>query len=155
MLVGPGAGSSVSQVRIHLLELPHLAVGAPTQIAVAGVPQIQMRDLLEAARRVEARGELVGERLIVDEAVGARRADGLFVKPLGVELAAFQAGDLGADQRGAVLEVLRAILRPDLKLPVVRSNSVQVLLPLAGRCGVAAGGLGQRAVKVIFRRSRT
>ena len=75
-----------------------------------------MRDFLEAARRVEARGELVGERLVVDKAVCAGRADGLFVEALGIELAAFDPGDLRADQRGAVLEILRAILRPDLEL---------------------------------------
>ena len=86
----------------------------------------------------------------MDEAVGARRADGLFVETLGIELAALDAGDLGADQRGAVLEILRAILRPDLELPVMRSHSVEVLLSLAGRRRVAAGGPGQRAVEVIF-----
>ena len=90
-----------------------------------------MRDLLEAARRVEARGELVGERLVVDEAVGVGRADGLFVKMLGVELAAFDPRDLRADQRGAVLEVLRAILRPDLELSVVGGQSLEMLLALA------------------------
>ena len=91
-----------------------------------------MRDLLETARRVEARGELVGERLVVDKAVCARRADGLFVKALGVELAAFDACDLGADQRGAVLEILRAILRPDFELPVVSGQSLEMLLSLVG-----------------------
>ncbi len=49
-----------------------------------------MGDLLEAARRVEAGGELIGERLIVDKAVDARRADGLLVKALGIELPAFR-----------------------------------------------------------------
>ena len=143
VLAGAGRWLCPLEVRIQLVELPHLAVGAPAQIAVAGVPQIHVRDLLEAARRVEARGEFVGERLVVNEAVGARRADGLFVEALGVELAAFQAGDLGADQRGAVLEVLRAILRPDLELSVVGGQSLQMLLALVGGCGIAAGGAGQ------------
>ena len=88
----------------------------------------------------------------MNKAIGAGRADGLFVEALGIELAALQAGDLGADQRGAVLEILRAILRPDLELLVMRSQSLQVLLPLAGRRGIAGRGLGQRAVKVILRR---
>ena len=35
-------------------ELPHLAVGSPTQISVAGVLQIHTGNLLEAMRRVEA-----------------------------------------------------------------------------------------------------
>ena len=63
---------------------------------------------------------------MVNEAVGAGRADGLFVETLGVDLAALQAGDLGADQRGSVLEVLRAILRVDLKLSVMGGQSLQM-----------------------------
>ena len=127
-----GHGLFRPEVRIHLLELPHLAVGAPAQIAVAGVPQIEIRDLVETARPVEVGSAFVGERLIVDKAVVARRADGLFVESLGIELATFDARNLGADQRGAVLEILRAILRPDLKLPVMRGESVDVS-PLARR----------------------
>ena len=114
--VGAGARLFLPEVWIHLVELPHLAVGAPTQIAVAGVLQIHTGDLLESTRRVEARGEFVGERLVVNKAVGPGRADGLFVKTLGVELAAFDAGNLRADQRGTVFEILRAIRRPELEL---------------------------------------
>ena len=91
-----------------------------------------MRDLLEATRRVEARGQFVGERLIVDKAVCVCRADGLFVQMLGVELAAFDARDLRADQRGAVFEILRAVLRPDFELSVVGGQRLEMLL-LAGR----------------------
>ena len=114
-----------------------------------------MRDLLEAARRVEARGQFVGERLVVDKAVCAGRADGLFVEPLGVELAAFDACDLRADQRGAVLEILRAVLRPDLELPVVGGQSLEMLLPLVGGCGIAGCRAGQRAIEVDIPPSRT
>src|SRR2546430_10147312 len=42
---------------------------------------------LETTCRVEAGGEFVGECLIVDKAVCARRADGLLVKTLGIKLA--------------------------------------------------------------------
>jgi hypothetical protein len=87
----------------------------------------------------------------VNKAVGAGRADGLFVEALGIELATFQSGDLGADQRGTVLEIFRAIRRPDLELFVMRRKSLYVPPPLAGWCGIAKGGLGQRTVKVIFR----
>jgi hypothetical protein len=55
-----------------------------------------MRDLLETACCVEARGELVGESLIMDKAVCVGRADGLFVKAFGIELATLDASDLGA-----------------------------------------------------------
>ena len=49
----------------------------------------------------------------------AGRADGLFVETLGIELSAFDAGDFRRDQRGTVLEVLRAICGPTLELSVV------------------------------------
>ena len=122
------------------IELPHLAIGSPAQIAVAGVLQIHVGNLLEAARRIEAGSEFIGERLVVNKAVGARRADGLFVEALGVELAAFDAGNLGADQRGAVLEILRAIRRPELELLVMAATASHMLLPLAGCRGIAGRG---------------
>jgi hypothetical protein len=43
---------------------------------------------LETTRHVKAGGQFVGERLIVDKAVCASGADGLFVQTLGIELAA-------------------------------------------------------------------
>jgi len=111
-----------------------------------------MRDLLETTCRVEARGEFVGERLIVDKAVCACRADGLFVKVHGIERAAFDPGDLRPDQCGAVRKILRAIRRPDLELSVVRDQSLDMLQSLAGRCGLARGRLGECSVEVILGR---
>ena len=67
----------------------------------------------------------------MDEAVVARRPDGLFVQPLGIELAAFEARDLRADQRGAVREILRAVLRPDLELSVVGGQRLDMLRRIA------------------------
>src|ERR1700733_6798908 len=49
----------VTEMWMKLFELPHLSIGSPTQIAVARVPQIGMRKLFEATRRVEARGQFV------------------------------------------------------------------------------------------------
>src|ERR1700736_4177987 len=48
------------QIRVQRIELPQLAVGPPPRVAIPGVPQIRMRDLLETACCVEARGEFVG-----------------------------------------------------------------------------------------------
>ena len=42
---------------------------------------------------------------------------------IGIEVAALEAGKLGADQRGMVLEVLRAARGPDLELLVVRRQA--------------------------------
>src|SRR5262249_25485366 len=95
-----------------------------------------MRNGLEATGGVEARGKLMGDRLIVDKAVCARRADGLLVEPLGVELAAFDARDLRADECGSVFEILGAVLRPYFELPVVSPQGFEMPLPLVGSCGV-------------------
>jgi hypothetical protein len=75
-----------------------------------------VRDRIETACRVESGCKLVGERLIVDKAVCICRADGLFVKALGLELAAFDTGNFGINQRGSIFEILRAIRSPYLKL---------------------------------------
>jgi TfoX/Sxy family transcriptional regulator of competence genes len=72
-----------------------------------------MRKLFETAGRVKARGQFVGKRLIVYRAVGARRVDGLFVEAHRFNIVALNACNLGAYQRGASFEILRAILRPD------------------------------------------
>ena len=44
------------EVRIHVLELPHLSVCTPTQVAVSRIPQIEARELFEAPRDIVASG---------------------------------------------------------------------------------------------------
>src|SRR6266404_1879264 len=112
---------------MKLFELPHLAIGSPTKIAVAGVLQIHTANLLEATRRIEAGGEFIGERLIVNKAVCAGRANGLLVEVHRVNIAAVDASNLGADQRGASFEIVRAILRPYFELPVEGGQSLDML----------------------------
>src|SRR5712691_699606 len=109
-----------------------------------------MSKLFESTGRVETRGQFVGERLIVNKAVGAGRADGLFVEAHRVNIAAVDASNLGADQRGAVVEILRAIRRPDLERSVVGDQSLDMLPSLAGRCGLAGCRLAECTIKVIF-----
>src|SRR5215813_9799283 len=111
----PGRALLLRELRMEAIELAQLAVGIPAQIAAAGVPQIELRDLLEAAPRIEARGQFIGQSFVLNEALLARGADGLLVESLGFQLAAFEAGDLGADQRRAGLEILGAVLRPGEK----------------------------------------
>src|SRR6516165_8959787 len=45
------------QMRVQLIELPHLAVGPPTQITIPGVLQIRLGDRLKTARQIEPGGE--------------------------------------------------------------------------------------------------
>src|SRR5262245_19220511 len=101
---------------------------------------------LEATYGVEARGELIGERLIVHKSVRLRRADGLFVQALGIELAALNACDLCAHQCGAVFKILRADLRPYLELFVVGGQSLEMLPSLVRECGIPGCRVGKRTV---------
>src|SRR5258706_2054895 len=59
----------VAEMRMKLFELPHLAVGAPAETTVPGVAQVELGELIEAARPVEGGSALIGDRLVVDEAV--------------------------------------------------------------------------------------
>ena len=70
---------------IELVELPYFAIGPPTLIAIPGFDQVCVCELLETTYCVESRGNLVGDRLVVDNAVAMRRADALFVKALGIQ----------------------------------------------------------------------
>src|SRR5271165_2421392 len=67
------------EVWVHLVELPHLSIGSPAQIAVAGVLQIERGNLVEPARSVECGSALIGYRLVVEERVATSRMDSLFV----------------------------------------------------------------------------
>ena len=103
---------------MKLFELPHLAVGSPTLIAMPSVPQIRPSNLLETARRIKACGELVGDPFILDEAILTRQADRLFVKVLSVEFSVFEARDLGINQGDAIFKILRTVSCPDPELVV-------------------------------------
>jgi hypothetical protein len=139
-------------VWVERLELPHLAIGAPPQVAVPGVAQIELRDLLEAARGLEARRQFVGKRLVVDKPVCPCRADGLVVKVHRIKRPVFETSDLRPEQCSAVGEVLRAMLRPRLDLPAVCGQRFDVLLPFAGRGKVARSCMGKPGIKVVLSR---
>src|SRR5882762_1769092 len=109
-----------------------------------------MRDLLKPMRGVEARGKLVGERLVVDKAVCAGRANGLFVEAHSVNIAAFDAGSLRRNQGRTVLEVLGAGLCPELKLLMVGLQRRQKARPLISRCLVVVCRRRQRTVEMVF-----
>src|SRR5262249_3774509 len=139
------------QMRIEPIELPHLSVGAPSKITLSCVSQVKVRDLLESACRVKVRGQLVGKRRIMDEAIISRRADSLLIQLLGIERTAFDPGDLGANKRGAIFEVFRTIALPRAELPVMSGQCIDMLLSLLGRGCVAESGASERSVELVFR----
>ena len=135
------------EVWIQLLELANLAFSAPTEVAVPRIPQVGRRNLLEAARRVKASGPLVGDRLIVDKAVGVRRTHGFLIEVLSFEHAAFNPGDFRTNDRCAVLEGHRVVLGPHLELLVVTGQSLEVLPPLVARGEVTGCSMRERTIK--------
>ncbi len=86
----------------------------------------------------------------MDEAAVARGADRLLVEAHRRLAVALDARDLGADERRAVAEVLRAVLRPHLELLAVGDERAEVLGPLVVRRGVVAGRARERAIEVVL-----
>src|SRR5581483_638906 len=138
-------------MRVGLLELPRLSGGSPARVAIMGLPQICMRDGLKSARRIEARGKLARERLIVRETVLSGRADGPVVKAHCIQIAVFDPRHLGLYQCEAVLEIWRAGTGPALELVLVSGQQVELMRMPAGRHGIQLRGKGQRGIEMLFR----
>jgi hypothetical protein len=92
--------------RVQLDELPHFAVGSPSLVAVPSFAEVEILECFEATRCIEPRGQLVRQSFVLDEALLARRPNGLLIQTAGLNFPAVQAGNLGADQRDSVCEVL-------------------------------------------------
>ncbi|WP_253261709.1 hypothetical protein [Ramlibacter montanisoli] len=137
---------------MHALELPHLAVRSPAQVAVARLQQVHLRLVSEALRGVERGGKLVRECLDVGEAAGAGRPDRAFVQPHRLQFLAREARDLRADQRRAALDVVGAVRGPLQQLAMVRGGLGQVRCALVGRRRVAAGEVGEGAEEPVLHR---
>src|SRR5437899_11973795 len=50
----------VAEMRMKLIELPHLAIGSPANIGGAGVRQTHTANLLEPTRCIYARSDVIG-----------------------------------------------------------------------------------------------
>src|SRR5712671_5877023 len=110
----------VAEMRMKLFELPHLSGRAPAKIAAPRLPQTGVGDRIEAARREEPRGQLMGQALVLDEAVLASRLNGLLVQTHGVGVPPFEARDLGQHQRVLVGESRWIVVGPFAQLFTVR-----------------------------------
>src|ERR1700752_4358838 len=73
---------------------------------------------------------------VLYEAVLSCRANGLFEQTHCIRVSPFETRDLGADQRGAVREILGAVLRPHLELLMMGGQHLQMAGPLPGGCRV-------------------
>src|ERR1700754_2646207 len=111
-----------------------------------------MREVVEPARCVEARGRLVRQSFVLHETVFMCRADRLLVQLLGIDDAAVDACDLRADQCRAALEIRRTMRRPDLELSVMDRQRGPMLRLLVGGNGRTEPGRGEPAIEFILRR---
>ncbi len=126
---GDGGGDRLArgEVGVALVELLHLGVGAPAEVAGAGLAQVGVGGREQAARAVKPRGELAGDGLVLDEAALSRRGDGLLVEPHRLRFLPAEPGDLGADQGVFVEEVLGAARGPRAELPLALEQLVRGL----------------------------
>src|SRR5580692_12830420 len=76
----------------------------PTVIAVPGAAEKCVSHCLYAALGIESRGDLIGQRLILDEAILTRQGDCLLIETHCVGVPPFEAADLSRHQRVLVGE---------------------------------------------------
>src|ERR1700723_3427098 len=106
-------------MRVEPVELLPPTERGPTVVAIPRVAEIGIGDSLKSARRIEPRGQLIGESLVLNKAALAPQPNCLFKKAFSVETPVFDAGYLRRHQSMAILEILGAGLGPDFKLLVV------------------------------------
>src|SRR5580698_5625460 len=90
--------SFLAEARIPFVELLHFSMRSPMVVAAACVTKMEIARALNASRQVIPRGQLVGEALVLKEAVLTRRIDSLLVETQGVRVPLFDARDLRQHQ---------------------------------------------------------
>jgi hypothetical protein len=120
-------------MRVALVELLHLAVRAPLEVATPGVPQIDLRDFLDAPAGVEPGGDFTRQRLVLNKAVVVGGSYRLLVQTHCISVPPFEAGDLGGHERAFVGEGRRIVFGPFAQLFLGRRQEVTPSLLLVGR----------------------
>ena len=122
-------------MRVAFVELLHLAEGAPAVVAVSRAAEIGVADCFEAARQVVSRRQLMGQALVLHEAVLTRQVDSLLVQTHGVGVSLFKAGDLGRYQRVLIGESRWIVFGPLAQLFPMRHQEFAPPLLLVARRG--------------------
>src|SRR6185369_15369553 len=99
-----GPGSIAAELRIALFELPNLALGPPARKAAMRLLEVGAAARRMAPGEMEFPGKLMGEPLVLDEALVAGRLNGLLVEAHGLAVMPFEPRDLGRYQRVLVAE---------------------------------------------------
>src|SRR6202140_5299301 len=92
----------------------------------------------------------MGQALVLDESVLARRVDGLFVETPRVQFPLLQTRELGANQCRPVCERCRTVVCPDRYLLEMRCQRFQMLGPLFGRGHIATHRSCKRRVEMVL-----
>ncbi len=100
---------TLAHLRVTPLEQANLSNRTPLFVVEPGTTQELECSGVETARGVEAAGNLQCNRLIVDIAMGARRRNRLFVKPVCFRVPCLDARKLGSYQVRAGAEVFRTV----------------------------------------------
>src|SRR5580704_4953301 len=131
-----------------MVQLRYFAISPPTLIAIPGFVQIRICKRLETTCCVESRGDFIGNSLMVDESIGVRRADGLFVKAFGFDHAAFYSRDFSTHECGTVFKIVWAMLRPNYQLPMTSSERLEMVSLLIRQGRIPRRSVGERAIEV-------
>src|SRR5258708_34993358 len=122
----------VAEMRMKLFELPHLAERAPAKIAAPRLPQTGVGDRIEAARREEPRGQLVGQTLVLAKTVVTRPSNGLLVQTHCIGVSRFEPRDLGGPPPVLTRKSRWIVFGPLAQLLPVRNQEVAPSGPRGG-----------------------
>lgn len=139
---------TLPQLRICALELRDLAVGSPSEVAVARLAQLRIRDPLDAFLTVEASGEFVREGLELHEAMRTRELRRTIVAAGSIDRGPTQTSKLGFDERLAGRERRWILGGPFDDLGVERFDLLLHLRTLRVREAVSKRCERQRVVEV-------
>src|SRR5215469_11012152 len=141
----------LSESRVGLVELPHLGVSSPLEVAAACVSQQGVTDRLEAAIQIKFSGNFVCYTLVLDETIFARASDGLLVEEHRIEVSAIEASDLSRYQGVLIEKGGRIVLRPLSKLLCVPFKLFEPLSLPIGLCRLKEGRDRERSVVVVVK----
>src|ERR1700676_2860212 len=109
-----------------LIEMSYFACGPPLMVAISGIAQVEVRQFVEPTCSTEDRCGFMRNRLVVNKAVIARRADGDFIEVHRLAILIFNARNLSFKENGSAFKVDGTLICPNLKLLMVGNQSCKM-----------------------------
>src|SRR4051794_32411314 len=135
---------------MEFVELPHLSIGSPSDVATMGVSQIDIRNLFEATCPVKARGKLIRKCFIMHKSVRSRRFYGAFIQVFCIEMATVDTRDLSVHEGKTILVVFWTIPCPNFKLLTMGEQNLSICASLVCRRDIPGCRAAERAIEVIL-----